>query len=79
MTVRDLKNLVLRESCVRSHSEFNRLSKGHYGLWSKLNQLGMRGMPERGFPPPDIDAAAVITDEEAAGILTEFRALGKAC
>lgn len=76
MTVRDLKNLVLREAGVRHHFAFRELSPGHRDLWVRLHLLGMRGIPPRGEDhPPDVDAAAVLTDLEVEEIQAALRSL----
>ena len=77
-TVRDFKNLVLRESGVSDSEEFCGISDAHRAFYARLNALGSsRGMPaDPSKPiPPNIDEAAVLTEQEERRLLADFHAL----
>ena len=75
-TVRDFKNLLLKESGVSFGGQFAQRSDAHRAFWSKLNQVGARNMKSQ--PPesvPDIDATVQLTNQEWTQLETEFRQL----
>ncbi|TSC90064.1 MAG: hypothetical protein G01um10142_478 [Parcubacteria group bacterium Gr01-1014_2] len=75
-TVRDFKDLLLKESRVSFGGQFTQRSEAHRAFWKKLNDLGARNMKSQ--PPesvPDIDATVHLTDQEWTQLEAEFRQL----
>lgn len=76
-SVREFKDFVRREADMQifGGGEFCKLSNGHMVFWQKLNRIGWSKKTKEPDETPDIDATALLTDEEWAKLEAEFRKL----
>ena len=72
MTVRDFMEFILKEAGVSAHDEFVMLSEKHLAFFNKLNLLGWEKRTKQPKETLDVDATALLTNDEWHALETEF-------